>query len=438
MISFVPVMPHRSRRRSNRLFARATQVLPGGVNSPVRAFGAVGGNPPFVKRAKGAHLEDEDGHVYIDYVMSWGPLIHGHAPRELTRLLSASARQGTSFGAPTAAEVELGKLVCRLVPSIERVRFVNSGTEATMSALRLARAATGRDKLIKFAGCYHGHADSFLVQAGSGATTLGVPTSPGVSTATASETLIADYNDLDSVERLCRRHGRDLAAIIVEPIAGNMGVVPPAPGFLEGLRSLADSKKALLIFDEVISGFRIGKGGAQAHYGVMPDLTCLGKIIGGGLPVGAYGGPATIMDLVSPSGPVYQAGTLSGNPLAMTAGIWALRQLSVPLYKKLATLATRLASGLSQAARDAHVPLHVNGMGSVLTPFFIDRVVTDYDSATSANTAAYATFFQGMLDQGIYPPPSQFEGWFLSSAHTTRDIDRTIQAARKAMLDVAS
>jgi len=437
MISFVPVMSHRPRRRSNRLFARATQVLPGGVDSPVRAFGAVGGNPPFVKRAKGAHLEDEDGQVYIDYVMSWGPLIHGHAPRELTRLLSAAARRGTSFGAPTAAEIELGKLVCRFVPSVERVRFVNSGTEATMSALRLARAATGRDKLIKFAGCYHGHADSFLVQAGSGATTLGVPTSPGVSTATASETLIADYNDLDSVERLCRRHGQDLAAIIVEPIAGNMGVVPPAPGFLEGLRSLADSKKALLIFDEVISGFRIGKGGAQAHYGVMPDLTCLGKIIGGGLPVGAYGGRAAIMDLVSPSGPVYQAGTLSGNPLAMTAGIWALSQLSVPLYKKLATLATRLANGLSQAARDAHVPLHVNGMGSVLTPFFIDRVVTDYNSATSADTGAYATFFQSMLDQGIYPPPSQFEGWFLSAAHTTRDIDRTIRAALRAMRGVA-
>ena len=334
-------MSHRHKHRSNRLFARAAQVLPGGVDSPVRAFGAVGGNPPFVQRAKGARLEDEDGNIYIDYVMSWGPLIHGHAPRELTKLLNSAARRGTSFGAPTRAEVELGRLVCRFVPSIERVRFVNSGTEATMSALRVARAATGRNKLIKFAGCYHGHADSFLVQAGSGATTLGVPTSPGVSTATAAETLIATYNDLDSVKRLCLRYQRDIAAIIVEPIAGNMGIIPPAPGFLEGLRSLADSNKAILIFDEVISGFRIGKGGAQAHYDVMPDLTCLGKIIGGGLPVGAYGGKATLMDLVSPSGPVYQAGTLSGNPLAMTAGVWALHQLSIPLYKKLSKLAIR-------------------------------------------------------------------------------------------------
>ena len=412
-------------------------MLPGGVDSPVRAFGAVGGSPLFIQRARGARLEDEDGQVYIDYVMSWGPLIHGHAPPELVRALSAAARRGTSFGAPTATEVELAALVCRFVPSIDRVRFVNSGTEATMSALRLARAATGRDKVIKFAGCYHGHADSFLVQAGSGATTLGVPTSPGVSTATAAETLIADYNDLPSVERLCRRHRHDLAAIIVEPVAGNMGVVPPVRGFLEGLRSLADSHRALLIFDEVISGFRLGKGGAQAHYGVTPDLTCLGKIIGGGLPVGAYGGRADLMDQVSPAGPVYQAGTLSGNPLAMTAGVWALRQLSAPLYRRLSTLATRLANGLSQAARDAGVSLHVNGIGSVLTPFFIDRVVTDYQSATSADTGAYATFFQSLLDQGIYPPPSQFEGWFLSAAHTTRDIDQTVRAARMAMRDVA-
>ena len=305
-------MTQRSHRRSQRLFRRAQRVLPGGVDSPVRAFGAVGGHPPFIRRARGARIEDEDGHVYIDYVMSWGPLIHGHSPRGLTRALAAAARQGTSFGAPTEAEVDLAALVCRLVPSIERVRFVNSGTEATMSALRVARAATGRDKIIKFAGCYHGHADSFLVQAGSGATTLGVPTSPGVSAATAADTMIAQYNDLGSVQRLIRAHRRDVAAIFVEPIAGNMGVIPPAPGFLEGLRDVADRAGSLLIFDEVISGFRVGKGGAQAHFGVLPDLTCLGKIIGGGLPVGAYGGRDDLMAQVSPSGPVYQAGTLSG------------------------------------------------------------------------------------------------------------------------------
>ena len=368
--------------------------------------------------------------------MSWGPLIHGHAPRALTRELAAVARSGTSFGGPTAVEVELGALVCRLVPSIERVRFVNSGTEAAMSALRLARAATRRDRVIKFSGCYHGHADSFLVKAGSGATTLGVPTSPGVSTATASETLIARYNDLDSVRRLFHEHRRTVAAIIVEPIAGNMGVIPPAPGFLAGLRALADRHGSLLIFDEVISGFRIGKGGAQARYGVRPDLTCLGKIIGGGLPVGAYGGRADLMNQVSPSGPVYQAGTLSGNPLAMTAGVWALKNLSAALYRRLAALGVTLGDGLSEAARDASVPLQVNGVGSVLTPFFTDRAVTDYESATAADTKSYATFFRSMLDQGIYLPPSQFEGWFLSAAHTARDVSRTIRAARNAMREV--
>ena len=435
---FVLVMPARSQQRSNRLFARAKRLLPGGVDSPVRAFGAVGGNPPFIHRARGARIEDVDGHIYLDYVMSWGPLIHGHAPRALTRELAAVARNGTSFGGPTAVEVELGALVCRLVPSIERVRFVNSGTEAAMSALRLARAATRRDKVIKFSGCYHGHADSFLVQAGSGATTLGVPTSPGVSTATAAETLIARYNDLDSVKHLFGEHRRTVAAIIVEPIAGNMGVIPPAPGFLAGLRALADRHGSLLIFDEVISGFRVGKGGAQARHGVRPDLTCLGKIIGGGLPVGAYGGRADLMTQVSPSGPVYQAGTLSGNPLAMTAGVWALKNLSVALYTRLAALGITLGAGLSEAARDAGVPLQVNGVGSVLTPFFIDRAVTDYESATAADTKSYATFFRSMLDQGIYLPPSQFEGWFLSAAHTARDVSRTIRAARNAMREVST
>ena len=421
---------------STRLFNRASRVLPGGVNSPVRAFGAVGGRPPFIERARGARLYDVDGNSYIDYVMSWGPLIHGHAPRELTRALRAAAGRGTSFGAPTPQEVELGRLVCRLVPSIERVRFVNSGTEATMSAIRVARAATGRDRIVKFAGCYHGHGDAFLVQAGSGATTLGVPTSPGVARATAADTLIADYNDLGSVNRLFRAHRDSIAAVIVEPIAGNMGVVPPAAGFLEGLRDLCDKHGAVLIFDEVISGFRASKGGAQAVYDVLPDLTCLGKIIGGGLPVGAYGGRVDLMERVAPAGPVYQAGTLSGNPLAMTAGIWALSNLSAPLYRRLGKLTNRLASGLREAARETGVHLTVNAAGSVLTPFFTAASVTDYASATAADADAYGAFFRGMLQRGIYPPPSQFEGWFLSDAHAERDIDRTVSAARRALADM--
>lgn len=422
---------------SSRLFNRARRVLPGGVNSPVRAFGAVGGRPPFIERARGARLYDVDGRSYVDYVMSWGPLIHGHAPPELTRVLRAATGRGTSFGAPTAQEVELGRLVCRLVPSIERVRFVNSGTEATMSAIRVARAATGRDRIVKFAGCYHGHADSFLVAAGSGAMTLGVPTSPGVAQATAADTLIARYNDIGSVERLARRHRGNVAAVIVEPIAGNMGVVPPAAGFLPALRQLCDADGILLIFDEVISGFRASTGGAQEVYGVLPDLTCLGKIIGGGLPVGAYGGRAELMDRVAPAGPVYQAGTLSGNPLAMTAGIWALERLSADLYRSLARLGERLADGLRDAARQAGVALTVNVAGSVLTPFFNPGPVTDDVSATASDTGAYAAFHQGMLARGVYGPPSQFEGWFLSAAHTQRDIDRTIRLAHSVIKNIA-
>ncbi len=425
-----------SRTASARLFSQAQRVLPGGVNSPVRAFGAVGGQPPFIERARGARLWDVDGRSYVDYVMSWGPLIHGHAPAGLTRALRDAVRRGTSFGAPTALEVELGRLVCRLVPSIARVRFVNSGTEATMSAVRVARAATGRDTIIKFAGCYHGHGDAFLVQAGSGATTLGVPTSPGVTRATAADTAIASYNDIESVARLCHRHRRLIAAVIVEPIAGNMGVVPPAAGFLEGLRALCDRYGIVLIFDEVISGFRAAKGGAQAVFGVMPDLTCLGKIIGGGLPVGAYGGRADLMDLVSPVGPVYQAGTLSGNPLTMTAGIWALSNLSAPLYRRLKALGARLATGLRDAAESSDVALTVNSAGSILTPFFTDHPVHDYSSATAADTGRYAAFFNGMLQRGIYLPPSQFEGWFLSAAHTERDIDRTIRVATAVLREL--
>jgi len=407
--------------------------LPGGVDSPVRAFLAVGGTPPFIRRARGARLQDEDGRSYVDFVMSWGPLIHGHAPAGLTRALGDAAARGTSFGAPTALEVDLGLAVRRLMPSVERVRFVNSGTEATMSALRVARAASDRDRVIKFAGCYHGHADAFLVQAGSGATTLGVPTSPGVSRAVAADTLVARYNDLGSVDRLFRAHRNQVAALIVEPLAGNMGIVPPAAGFLEGLRTLCDRHATILIFDEVISGFRVSPGGAQERFGVRPDLTCLGKIIGGGLPVGAYGGRKDLMEQVAPVGPVYQAGTLSGNPLAMTAGLWALSQLSPALYARLDRLGRRLATGLAAAAREATLDLQVNAHGSVLTPFFTARPVHDYQSATRADTTAYARFFRGMLTRGIYPPPSQFEAWFLSGAHTTRHIDLAIEAARATM-----
>jgi glutamate-1-semialdehyde 2,1-aminomutase len=419
--------------KSARLFARAQRILPGGVDSPVRAFKSVGATPLFIRRARGARLEDVDGHTYIDYVMSWGPLIHGHAPSGLVRVLKQAVGSGTSYGAPSPLEVELGEHVRRLMPSLERVRFVNSGTEAAMSAIRVARAATGRERLIKFEGCYHGHADPFLVQAGSGALTLGVPTSPGVTRAAVADTLVATYNDLESVHRLFDANRDHVAALIVEPIAGNMGVVPPADGFLRGLREVCAAHGALLIFDEVISGFRAASGGAQAVYDVRPDLTCLGKIIGGGLPVGAYGGRADLMEMVAPAGPVYQAGTLSGNPLAMAAGIWSLSRLTPKLYRYLKMLGTRLAAGLTDAARGAGVPLQVNASGSLLTPFFTERPVRDFQSATSADTARYATFFRAMLARGIYPPPSQFEAWFLSGAHTAKDVDRTVAAAREAM-----
>ena len=425
-----------STKRSFRLFERARQILPGGVDSPVRAFKSVGATPLFIRRASGARIEDIDGNRYIDYVMSWGPLIHGHAPRGLIAALAAAAKNGTSFGAPSPLEVELGERVRALMPSIERVRFVSSGTEAAMSALRVARAATGRDRIVKFEGCYHGHADAFLVGAGSGALTLGTPTSPGVTRGTSADTLVASYNDLESVRRLFDGHRDQIAAVIVEPIAGNIGVVPPADGFLSGLREITSGAGALLIFDEVISGFRAASGGAQALAGVRPDLTCLGKIIGGGLPVGAYGGRADLMELVSPAGPVYQAGTLSGNPLAMTAGLWCLKNLSPKLYRSLAALGARLAAGLADAAREHGVALQVNAFGSILTPFFTGRPVRDFASATSASAEHYARFFRGMLDRGVYPPPSQFEAWFLSAAHTAKDIDATIRAARAAMRDL--
>jgi len=423
--------------RSRQLFSRAIRILPGGVDSPVRAFKAVGGSPLFIRRASGSRIQDVDGNTFIDYVMSWGPLIHGHAPRGLVKALAAVARNGTSFGAPSHLEIELGARVMKLMPSIERVRFVNSGTEATMSAIRVARAATGRERIVKFEGCYHGHADPFLVKAGSGALTFGAPTSPGVTRAAVADTLVAAYNDAASVERLFNTHRGQIAAVIVEPIAGNMGVVPPADGFLRALRDACTAGNALLIFDEVISGFRAAPGGAQQLAGVTPDLTCLGKIIGGGLPVGAYGGRADLMELVSPAGPVYQAGTLSGNPLAMTAGLWSLGQLRPATYTYLAKLGTRLAAGMAAAAREARVALQVNVIGSVLTPFFTDRPVRDYQSATGASTELYARFFRAMLERGVYPPPSQFEAWFLSTAHTLKDVDKTIAAARAAMKEVS-
>ena len=412
--------------------------MPGGVSSPVRAFKAVGGSPRFIAKASGSRITDVDGNRYIDYVMSWGPMIHGHAPPGLTRVLAKQARLGTSFGAPSPLEIELAELVRTLVPSMERVRFVSSGTEAAMSVARVARAATRREKIIKFEGCYHGHADGFLVQAGSGALTFGTPTSPGVPAGAVAPTLIGTFNDLSSVEALISANQGQIAAVIVEPVAGNMGVVLPEPGFLEGLRALCDREHMLLIFDEVMTGFRVAAGGAQALLGVTPDLTCLGKIVGGGLPVAAYGGVAGIMDMVSPAGPVYQAGTLSGNPLAMVAGIWSLKHLSRGLYRKLSAMGETLAAGLADAAREAGVALQVNAIGSMVTPFFTSERVRDFKSAVAADTTAFAVFFHHMLDRGIYLPPSQFEAWFLSGAHTSRDVDETIDAARAAMRRVVN
>ena len=432
-------MPRQTRSRyprSERLFTAASRILAGGVNSPVRAFKSVGATPLFIARARGAQIEDADGHKYIDYVMSWGPLIHGHAPKGLLTALAKAAAKGTSFGAPTELETRLAQRVVMLMPSIERVRFVSSGTEAAMSAVRVARAATGRDRILKFEGCYHGHADSFLVQAGSGAMTLGVPTSPGVPKAAAADTLLARYNDLASVERVFSENSGAVAAIIVEPMAGNMGLVLPQEGFLEGLRALCDREGAVLIFDEVITGFRASTGGAQKLTGIRPDLTVLGKIIGGGLPVGAYGGRAAVMNLVAPAGPVYQAGTLSGNPLAMTAGLWSLENLSPGLYRQMTKLTGQLASGLAEAAREAGVALQVNAHGSLLTPFFTDRPVRDFESAMAADTTRYGAFHRAMLARGIYLPPSQFEAWFLSGAHTTRHVEATLRAARQALREL--
>jgi glutamate-1-semialdehyde 2,1-aminomutase len=415
--------------RSEELFEKACRYLPGGVNSPVRAWSAVGGHTRFVASASGARITDVDGRTYIDYIASWGPLILGHAHPAVIAAVRAALERGTSFGASTEAEVELAERICGHFPSLEKVRLVSSGTEATMSALRLARAATGRSEIIKFAGCYHGHADGLLVRAGSGATTLGVPDSPGVPTAIAALTRVAEYNDLDSVDRLC---GDDTAAIIVEPVAANMGVVPPCEGFLAGLRDLASERGALLVFDEVITGLRVGHGGYQQLAGVTPDLTCLGKIIGGGLPVGAYGGRADLMDRIAPAGPVYQAGTLSGNPLAVSAGLAALTELErTNPYGELAAITARLQSGLEAALGDR--PGCVQRVGSMLTLFFGVDAVRDYAEATRADTARFGRFFRALLDQGVWIPPSQFEAWFVSVAHDTADIERTIDAVAKAL-----
>ncbi|RKO67091.1 glutamate-1-semialdehyde 2,1-aminomutase [Desulfofundulus salinus] len=422
-----------SYERSKELFAQARRYMPGGVNSPVRAFKAVGGQPLFIARGKGALIYDVDGNEYIDYVGSWGPLILGHRHPEVTAALQECLEIGTSFGAPTELEIELARAIVEALPAVEMVRLVNSGTEATMSALRLARAYTGRNKIVKFEGCYHGHADFLLIKAGSGALTLGVPSSPGVPASTAADTIAAPYNDLDTLEAIFAREGEDIAAVIVEPVAGNMGVVPPREGFLEGLREITRRYGALLIFDEVITGFRLSYGGAQALYNIDPDLTCLGKIIGGGLPVGAYGGKRHIMEQVAPEGPVYQAGTLSGNPLAVTAGLATLKVLKRPgTYEELERKSALLARGLAEAAGEAGLVLSFNRVGSMLCTFFTETPVVDYATACTADTRRFAAFFQSMLEQGIYLAPSQFEAAFVSLAHTDDQIQRTVEAARKA------
>jgi glutamate-1-semialdehyde 2,1-aminomutase len=419
--------------QSEELFARARRVIPGGVSSPVRAFKAVGGTPPFIRKAEGARLWDADGKGYIDYVGSWGPMILGHAWPPVVEAIADAARRGTSYGAPCALEIELAERVVRMVPSIEKVRFVSSGTEATMSALRLARGFTGRSKILKFDGCYHGHADALLVAGGSGIATLGIPGSAGVPAATVADTLVAPYNDLAAVERVAGAHGADLAAVIVEPVAGNMGCVPPRDGYLAGLREITRKAGAVLIFDEVMSGFRVSPGGAQALFGGKPDITCLGKIIGGGLPVGAYGGRAEIMDHVAPDGPVYQAGTLSGNPLAMAAGCVTLDALTRPgVYEKLEAASARLHGGLLEAASGSDVKVTINRVGSMITLFFTPGPVTDYASAKTSDTGLFARFFQAMLARGVYLPPAQFEAAFVSLAHTLGDIETTVAAARDA------
>lgn len=419
--------------RSHELFIEAQQHIPGGVNSPVRAFRGVGGDPVFFKSSQGAYMTDEDNKRYVDYVGSWGPMIVGHSHPEVLKAVTDTIQNGLGFGAPTQIETVMANKVCELVPSVEMVRMVSSGTEATMSAIRLARGFSGRDKIVKFEGCYHGHADSLLVKAGSGALTLGVPTSPGVPAALAAETMTLDYNNIDSVKQAFAEVGKEIACIIVEPVAGNMNCIPPVPGFLEGLREICDEYGSVLIFDEVMTGFRVALGGAQQHYGVTPDLTTLGKVIGGGLPVGAFGGKKEIMEHIAPLGPVYQAGTLSGNPVSMAAGLKTLELLSVPgFHDKLSNIARKLCDGLRQRASAAGIPLTTNQVGGMFGFFFTaEETVTNFAQVSACNIERFQTFFHGMLKEGVYLAPSAYETGFVSAAHADTEINATLDAAEK-------
>jgi len=419
--------------KSALLYEQAKKLLVGGVDSPVRAFKAVGGTPRFIKEAKGSKIKDADGNSYIDYVCSWGALILGSAYPKVVNALKRQLVKGTSYGAPTELETRLAEIIIDAVPSIERIRFVNSGTEATMASLRLARAYTKRSKILKFEGCYHGHVDPLLVKGGSGMATFSVPDSAGITNATTADTLVCPFNDIEHVKATFEKSGDEIAAVIVEPVAANMGLVLPSPAFLRGLREVTKNHGALLIFDEVVTGFRVSYGGAQAYHQIKPDITCLGKIIGGGLPVGAYGGAHEVMELLAPEGPVYQAGTLAGNPLAMTAGIATLTELKPALYDRLERSSSLLEQGLVRVSRDAVCPVSVNRVGSMLGLFFTDRRVVDYASAKSSNAASYSVFFHSMLNQGIYLPPSQFETIFVSAAHSHADITKTVDAARVAL-----